>query len=72
MRRHFPLTFPSKRAAEAYLAAVRRGQSDARLVNLRRLATGWAACRSPRVRCGRSARLAVREGGPGGRCVCLR
>lgn len=46
MRRHFPLTFPSKRTAELYLASVQREQPDARLVNLRRRTGGWAACLS--------------------------
>ena len=35
-----------RRAPRAILAAVQREQADARLVNLREFAAGWAACLS--------------------------
>jgi hypothetical protein len=45
-RRHFPLTFTTEAVATAYLVGVAHSDPDARLVNLRRLGDGWAACLS--------------------------
>jgi hypothetical protein len=72
MRRHFPLTFPSEAAAEAYLATVQREQPDAKLVRLQRRSEGWAACLSTSKPLGDFRGLAVREGRTRGRCVCSR
>ena len=73
MRRHFPLTFRSKREAASLLAAVRREQPDARFVRWRRRAGGWAACLSTaRPLSGESRGLAVREDLTGGHCACSR
>lgn len=72
MRRHFPLTFRNKQAAGSYLASAQREQAAARLVNLRRRASGWAACLSTERPLGGFRGLAVREGLTGGRCSCSR
>jgi hypothetical protein len=70
-RHHFPLRFRAFHAAEAFWVNVRRLHPDARLVNLRETADGWAACLSTRVPL-RFRRLATDEGKRGGRCVCSR
>jgi len=72
MRRHFPLRFRSKHAAGAYLVGVHRSDPDARLVNLRENATGWAACLSTARPVDGFTGLPVEEGAPGGRCICSR
>ena len=69
-RRHYPIRFSAYRAAEAYWGAVRYAVHDARLVNLRRTADGWAACLSTRFPAAAFRKLAVAERKFGGRCIC--
>ena len=71
-RHHFPVRFRAFHNTEAYWVTVRRVHSDARLVNLRETADGWAACLSTAEALSGFRGLAVREGTPSGRCVCSR
>jgi len=59
-------------AAEAYLVGVHHSDPDARLVNLRETATGWAACLSTEHPVDGFRGIPVDEGVPGGRCICSR
>ena len=71
MRRHFPLTFRTKHATEAYLVGVHHSDPDARLVNLRETATGWAACLSTKRPVDGFTGLPAGEGVmPGGASAC--